>query len=252
VTPIKDKDGGYSGSLAVVSDITDRKRYEEALEIANQKLNLLGQVTRHDALNQLAVLMGWLQIAQEFVTEPPVQEYIKNMRTAAETVIRQLDFTGDYQRMGVAKPEWIDVKTAFLNGTAGFSPSELAMSVHVDGLEVYADTMFEKVFHNLADNSIRHGKKVTEIRVHYKKNEDELLLFYEDDGDGIPKEEKEKLFQRGRGKHSGYGLFMVSAILGITGITIEENGIPGRGVRFEMHIPSNGFRVRGGAESQER
>jgi len=248
--------------LIVVRNITGGKRTEEALraskraedalEVANQKLNLLGQVTRHDALNQLAILMGWLQIVQESGAEPPVQEYMKNMRTAAETVIRQLDFAGDYQKMGVAKPEWIDVKTAFLNGTAGFSPSKLAKSVHVDGLEVYADTMFEKVFHNLVDNSIRHGKKVTEIRVHHRKKGNDLLLFYEDDGVGIPADKKDKLFLRGIGDHTGFGLFMVRAILGITGITIEENGIPGHGVRFEMHIPSNGFRVRGAAESQKR
>jgi signal transduction histidine kinase len=177
---------------------------------------------------------------------------MKNMRTAAETVIRQLDFAGDYQKMGIAKPEWIDVKTAFLNGTAGFSPSKLAKSVHVDGLEIYADTMFEKVFHNLVDNSIRHGKKVTEIRVHYKKKGNDLLLFYEDDGVGIPADKKDKLFLRGIGDHTGFGLFMIRAILGITGITIEENGIPGHGVRFEMHVPTNGFRVREGAESQKR
>jgi PAS domain S-box-containing protein len=252
VTPIKNKDGGYTGSLAVVVDITDRKKYEEALQLANEKLNLLGQVTRHDALNQLAVLMGWLQIAQESVAEPPAQEYFKNMRNAAETVIRQLDFTGDYQKMGVAKPEWIDVKTAFLNGTAGFSPSKIAKSVHVDGLEVYADMMFEKVFHNLVDNSIRHGKKVTEIRVHYRKKGSGLSLVYEDDGDGIPADKKDKLFLRGSGAHTGFGLFMVRAILGITSIEIEENGIPGHGVRFEMHVPSNGFRVREGAENQKR
>jgi PAS domain S-box-containing protein len=251
-TPIKDKDGVFLGSLAVVTDIADRKRYEEALEDANQKLNLLGQVTRHDALNQLAVLMGWLQIAQESVAEPPVQEYLKNMRTAAETVIRQLEFTGDYQKVGIAKPEWIDVKTAFFNGAVGFSTDQLAMSVHVDGLEVYADMMFEKIFHNLIDNSIRHGKKVTEIRLHYKKKENGVSLVYEDDGVGVPVDEKNMLFLRGSGKHTGFGLFVVCAILEITGITIEENGIPGHGVRFEMHVPSNGFRVRDGAESQKR
>ena len=250
--PIKDKDGVFLGSLAVVNDITDRKRYEDALEVANQKLKLLGQVTRHDALNQLAVLMGWLQIAQESVAEPPVQEYLRNMRTAAETVIRQLDFTGDYQKMGVVRPEWIDVKTAFLNGSAGFSLGKIAKSVHVDGLEVYADTMLEKVFHNLVENSIRHGKKVTEIRVHHKKKGNDLLLFYEDDGVGILADKKDKLFLRGIGDHTGFGLFMVRAILGITGIRIEENGIPGHGVRFEMHVPSNGFRVRGAVESQKR
>jgi PAS domain S-box-containing protein len=229
--------------LIVVRNITASKRAEEALEVANQKLNLLGQVTRHDAMNQLAVLMGWLEIAQESVTEPPVQDYIKNMRTAAETVIKQLDFTGDYQKMGVAKPEWIDVKTAFLNGIAGFSPSKLAKSVHVDGLRVYADTMFEKVFHNLADNSIRHGKKVTEIRVHYKMQGNDLLLFYEDDGVGVPADEKDRIFLRGMGTHTGFGLFMVRAILGITGITIEENGKPDHGVRFEMRVPYGSYKT---------
>jgi len=229
--------------LIVVRNISASKRAEEALEVANQKLNLLGQVTRHDAMNQLAVLMGWLEIAQESVTEPPVKEYIKNMRTAAETVIKQLDFTGDYEKMGAVKPEWIDVKTAFLNGIAGFCPSEIAMLVHVDGLQIYADTMFEKVFHNLADNSIRHGKKVTEIRVHYKKKGNDVLLFYEDDGVGVPAGEKDKIFMRGIGTHTGFGLFMVRAILGITGITIEENGIPGHGVRFEMLVPSGNHRI---------
>ena len=252
VAPIKDKDGVFSGSLAVVNDATDRKRYEEALEVANQKLGLLGQVTRHDSLNQLAVLMGWLQIAQESVAEPPVQEYLKNMKTAAETVIRQLDFTGDYQKMGVAKPEWIDVKAAFLNGAEGFGSSKLTKAVHVDGLEVYADKMFEKVFHNLIDNSIRHGQKVTEIRVHYKKKGNGVSLVYEDDGVGIPADKKGKLFLRESGTHTGFGLFMARAILRITGITVEENGIPGHGVRFEMHVPSSGFRVREAAESQKR
>lgn len=243
VTPIKDKNGDFSGTLAVVTDITDRKRYEEALEVANQKLNLLGEVTRHDALNQLAVLMGWLQIAQESVAEPPIQDYIKNMRTAAETVISLLDFTVDYQKMGVAKPDWIDVEAAFLNGIAGLDTSKLVKSIHVDGLEIYADTMFEKVFHNLADNSIRHGKKVTEIRIHYMKKGNDLLLFYEDDGVGTPADEKDKLFLRGIGNHTGFGLFMVRAILEITGISVEENGIPGHGVRFEMRVPYGSYRT---------
>lgn len=248
VAPIKDKDGGFAGSLAVITDMTDRKRYEEALELANQKLNLLGQVTRHDALNQLAILMGWLQIAQEVVTEPPLPEYLMNVRTAAETVIRQLDFAGDYQKMGIAKPEWVDVKTAFLNSTAGLGQGKITRSANVEGLEIYADMMFEKVFHNLADNSIRHGKKVTEIRLDHKKVGKDLLLIYEDNGIGIPVDEKVNLFKRGAGAHTGFGLFIARAILGITGITIEENGNPGHGVRFEMHVPSNGFRFKGGVE----
>jgi PAS domain S-box-containing protein len=242
VTPIMDKTGHYSGALGVVTDISDRKRYQDALEVANQKLNLLNQVTRHDALNQLSVMTGWLEVARETASEPPVQEYLKKISNAAETMRRHLDFTGDYQKMGVAKPEWIEVKTAFINGTSGFGHSNISKSVQVEGLDVLADPMFEKVFNNLVDNSLRHGDKVTKVGIRYEELDDRLSIIYEDDGVGIPKEEKEKMFQRGRGKHSGYGLFMVKEILGITGITIAEVGTPGKGVRFEISVPRGKYR----------
>jgi signal transduction histidine kinase len=236
------KDGHYSGSLGVVTDVSDRKKYEAALELANKKLNLLNEVTRHDALNQLSVLTGWLEVAHEVASEPPVQEYLKKMSNAAETMKRQLNFTGDYQKMGITKPEWIEVKTAFLNGTVGFSPSNISKSIQVEGLEVLADPMLEKVFHNLVDDSFRHGHKITKIGIRYEESDDRLLLIYEDNGIGIPKEEKKKLFQRGVGKHSGYGLFMVREILGITGMAIAEVGEPGKGVRFEITVPRSRYR----------
>jgi len=242
VTPIMDKSGHYSGALGVVTDVSDRKRYEDALEVANQKLNLLNQVTRHDALNQLSVMTGWLEVAQEIASEPPVQEYLKKISNSAETMRRHLDFTSDYQKMGVAKPEWIEVKTAFINGTSGFGQGNISKSVQVEGLDVLADPMFEKVFNNLVDNSIRHGDKVTKVGIRYEELDDRLSIVYEDDGVGIPKEEKEKMFQRGRGKHSGYGLFMVKEILGITGITIAEVGTPGKGARFEISVPRGKYR----------
>jgi PAS domain S-box-containing protein len=242
VTAIMSKDGHYAGSLGVVTDISDRKRYEAALELANKKLNLLNEVTRHDALNQLSVLTGWLEVAHEIASEPQVQEYLKKMSNATETMRRQLDFTGDYQKMGITKPEWIEVKTAFLNGTEGFNPSDISKSIQVEGLEVLADTMLEKVFHNLVDDSFRHGHKTTKIGIRYEESDDRLLLIYEDNGIGIPKEEKKKLFQRGIGKHSGYGLFMVREILGITGMAIAEVGEPGKGVRFEITVPRGRYR----------
>ena len=38
------------------------------------------------------------------------------------------------------------------------------------------------------------------------------------------------------------GLFLTREILGITGITIEETGEPGKGARFEMLIPKGMYR----------
>ncbi|MFH0967329.1 MAG: PAS domain S-box protein, partial [Methanobacteriota archaeon] len=39
--------------LSIVRDISERKRYELAIQNANTKLNLLSRITRHDILNQL-------------------------------------------------------------------------------------------------------------------------------------------------------------------------------------------------------
>jgi PAS domain S-box-containing protein len=243
VTPVMNEEGRFAGSLAVVSDISDRLRYEEALEAANAKLNLLGHVTRHDALNQLAILVGWLQIAQEMSTEKATQEYLKNMMAAADSIHKQLDFAGDYMKMGVARPRWLRLDEAFQSGVAGLDTEGIQVSSSLKGFEVFADPMLERVFHNLLDNTLRHGGKVTRVTVTSSERKGRLLIVYEDDGVGIPESERSVLFARGHGKHTGFGLFLVREVLTITGITIEEKGEHGKGARFELIVPAGGYRT---------
>ena len=101
-----------------------------------------------------------------------------------------------------------------------------------------------KVFFNLLDNSIRHGGRVTEIRVSSHRTDTELTLVWEDNGVGIPAGKKKKIFERGFGKNTGYGLFLVWEILSLTGITIRETGEPGKGARFEIAVPKGEYRLR--------
>jgi signal transduction histidine kinase len=63
-----------------------------------------------------------------------------------------------------------------------------------------------------------------------------------DDGVGIPDDEKEKIFTRGFGKNTGYGLFLIREILSITGFSIKENGVSGKGAQFIISIPQNSLR----------
>jgi len=59
--------------------------------------------------------------------------------------------------------------------------------------------------------------------------------------------EKKNIFKRGVGKNTGLGLFLVSEILALTGITIQENGEPGKGARFEMLVPKGAWKKAGTA-----
>ncbi len=73
------------------------------------------------------------------------------------------------------------------------------------------------------------------------------VLEYSDNGVGISPEDKAHLFTRGFGKHTGLGLFLSREILSITGITMRESGVPGKGVRFEIILPPKCYRFRGSA-----
>jgi len=117
------------------------------------------------------------------------------------------------------------------------------MEIFSNSLEIFADPWLEKVFSNLIDNTLRYAEHVTTISVSFRESENGLDLFFEDNGIGIPLDEKEKIFERGYGKNIGYGLFMVREILAITELTIRETGEPGKGARYEIHVPGRYYRI---------
>jgi signal transduction histidine kinase len=100
-------------------------------------------------------------------------------------------------------------------------------------------------FFNLLDNSIRHGQRVSGIRVSHHRSGDNLIVVWENNGTGIPVHEKERIFDRGFGKNTGLGMFMVREILALTDITITETGEPDKGARFEILVPKGAYRVNG-------
>jgi signal transduction histidine kinase len=103
--------------------------------------------------------------------------------------------------------------------------------------------MLEKVFLNLFGNSVMHGERVTRITIHCEMADADLMITVEDNGVGIPLQEKPKIFRKGYGKHTGFGLFLAREILAITGISIHETGRHGTGARFEITVPKDGYRA---------
>ena len=141
-------------------------------------------------------------------------------------------------------PEWQDVATVIHSAEHQLNLSGTEVHVGITGIEIFADPLLEKVFYNLMDNSLRHGDHVTRVDFTADTTEAGLVLTYSDNGAGIALEDKPKLFQKGFGKNNGLGLFLSREILSITGISITENGDPGKGVRFGIFVPGSRFRVR--------
>ena len=228
----------------LTDEVAGRKRYSEALELANKKLRFLGHLTRHDIKNQLTVMRGWLSMARDEPNKEVLAEMMSKTDKGARTIDALLDFTGEYEKVGLTEPVWLEVPRLFKEGVMGLDTQKLTVSLDLDGLEIFGDPMFSKVFRNLVDNTLRHGQKVTRISVSHEVRPDGLAIVYEDDGIGIENEARAKLFQRGYGKNTGLGLYLTKEILDTSGMIIRETGVPGRGVRFEMLVPSGKFRFQ--------
>ncbi len=245
--PFFNNDGSVGGLIGTFLDITERKLSEEALKQANKQLNLLSSVTRHDILNQLMALKGYLELSHDEIDNPKTLiEYIQKEEKAANTIESQITFTRDYQNLGIAAPEWQNVNASINKALSKLPMRDVHVEVDPKNPEVFADRLFEKVFYNLIDNALRYGgDQMKTIRFSSQETETCLTILCEDDGMGISAEDKKKLFTRGFGKNTGLGLFLSREILAITGITITENGIPGKGARFEITVPKGMYRFMG-------
>ncbi|HSQ92983.1 MAG TPA: PAS domain S-box protein, partial [Methanoregula sp.] len=237
---VTDTEGKHAGFRGLAVDITERKRAEEALHRANRQLGLLTGITRHDILNKVSVILGYLRIAEKRNTDPAIGIYLQKIDAATTAVRSQIEFTRVYQDLGTHEPQWLALDEVM---PRLYLPPAVVLKADGHGIQVYADPMLERVFFNLLDNSIRHGQRVSEIRVMPLRAGEDLVVVWEDNGIGIPAHEKERIFERGFGRNSGLGMFMVREILSLTGITIRETGVPGTGSRFEIVVPNGAFRM---------
>jgi len=231
--------GTVAGARIILDDISEHKKSEDALNIANKKLQLLSGITRHDILNQIMVIQGYLDLAKDLDKDPTLSEFCDYVGRAAATIRRQIEFTREYEQLGLKKPAWLSLGGMIEEN----EDPRLPIRYDCPEVSIYADPMIEKVFSNLMDNTIRHAEGATGVRVRCSKSGSGLMITWEDDGPGVPDDQKERIFERGFGRNTGLGLFLAREILGITGIAIAETGVYGEGARFEMLVPEGGYRI---------
>ncbi len=243
-------DNKLLGLRGIVLDNSEHKKAEDRLkqaaqdlQLLNEKLRVVGGLTRHDVGNKLAVIGGNEFLLRKRIGEKPeLYKYLDNIKSALDASDKLFEFSRFYEQIGSEKPAIIDVFESFNVATALFSNlNKLTIVNECQGLKVEADSLLRQLFYNLIDNSLNHGEKVTQIRLYYTQDDEGAKLFYEDNGIGIPKANKSRLFEVGftTGKGRGLGLALISRIIEVYGWNIVEEGEPGRGAKFIISIPTN-------------
>jgi PAS domain S-box-containing protein len=242
--PVYDDKGKMVGLEGFITDITARKKAQENVRLANWKLTLLGDLTRHDVANKVTMLSGYLELVKKNIRDEKVGRYVEKATLAARSIGEQMEFIREYQGLGVNEPEWFEMDRVASRAISKTDLGSIGISCRLAGLSVYADPMIEKVLGNLMENSVKHGMKTSHITISYVRCDDWVEIYFRDDGNGISPDMKQQLFERNFQHRIGHGMNFIKEVLWITGMEIDEIGQPGMGAVFRIKVPAGCYRVR--------
>jgi PAS domain S-box-containing protein len=247
---VEDRLEGYVG---MYKDISELRNTEEALKetmgklaTINEKLRVVGSLTRHDVQNKLTLVTGNAYLMKKkAISDPETLERLRGIEEACRQIVEIFDFARSYETLGEEEPRYVDVADAFDKAASQFGDLKgTSTDNECKGLIVLADSLLTRLFYNLIDNSLKYGEKLTYMRIRMEKGREELKLIYEDDGVGIPLAEKSKLFTKGHGKGTGLGLYLIKKIMEAYGWAIKETGEPEKSAQFTMTIPTTNHKSK--------
>jgi two-component system cell cycle sensor histidine kinase/response regulator CckA len=264
--PLYDAQGAITGILAVVADITERKRLEEQLRHA-QKMEAIGQLAggvAHDFNNLLTAILGNASLLLSSVREgDPYHELLRDMERAAA---RAAELTG--QLLGFSRQTLLRLQPADLNGVIRETVAilrhtidpriQVAVQPAADLWTVQADAgQMNQVLMNLclnARDAMPDGGRLLlqtanvrlerdQLRRHFDARAGEFVrLRVRDSGQGIPAEIRTRIFDpffttKEPGKGTGLGLAMVFGIIKQHQGWIECQSEVGQGTDFDIYLP---------------
>jgi PAS domain S-box-containing protein len=222
-SPVKE-DGEIVAGLALSYDITD---------LQEEDLKEFGNLLSHDLRNPLDIAKGYLDLM-----ERPESENEELLEEAKNAVYRAIKVAEDLKIIAVT-PE--DIEEEEVNLEDAFTQALTSIKVSPESYNIEDTTIaarngsITRLFANLIQNSVEHNPEPVSIKVGSLGNG----FYYEDNGKGIPENNREKIMKKGfttSGEGQGLGLYIINRIAELhsweVNVTDAENG----GARLEFYL----------------
>ena len=211
-----------------------RKRITRHL---NQRSEMLSGIS-HDLRTPLTRIK--LQLA--FIKDKEISKKLSDDVTEMEKMLNEyLQFAST---RSIEKTENFNLSELLITTVAKYENKEITTdipkTVYFDGRK----NLIKRCFNNLIDNSIKYSKN---IFISLEKSSKNILITIDDDGPGIPKNERENVFKpfykidksRSDSKSSvGLGLSIASDIIRSHGGNIKLEDSPSNGLRTKIFLPN--------------
>ena len=217
VAPLHDPDGAVDGYVAVVDDVTERKRRERTLRRQNDRLETFASVLSHDLRNPLAIASGYVDVARE---TGDVAE-LERARTALDRMTAIIDDLLELARTGREVGETTDcsLEAAARDAWATVDTGDARLEVEGDRSLEADRTRLVQLLENLFRNAVEHGSGEAgttgrrSVTVIVEATDEGFAV--SDDGPGIPPDERESVFEWGYTTDeggTGFGLAIVREV----------------------------------------
>lgn len=235
VAPVKNDRGRIERFVTVTTDITERKRRQ-------QRLQVLNRVLRHNLRNHMNVIVGYADMLMEEAREPGEIEEIKQ---TGEELVELSDKARNIEetlRKGSRPQRPKELVGILERKKEEFEREHPEIQLSLDAPEeawVVADNRLGNVVHEVIGNSVYHNDRDPEVEIGVLETDGRVEVEVRDNGPGIPEHERQVM---GMGREtpllhgSGLGLWLVNWIVDSYGgdIEIRDNEPRGSVVRIKL------------------
>lgn len=224
-------DGEVTRIVGVARDLTDRLDRENELHRQNKRLDEFASVLSHDLRNPLNVAQGRAELIQEDCQTGHIDPLV----SALERMETMIEDTLTLARHGerVQEPEPLDVSDLVEKCWSMVDTGDATVTMQ-DPLVISGDeSRLRHLFENLFRNAIQHAGEGVSIRI----GAIEGGFYVEDDGPGIPEDERSAVFEPGHRSAeggTGFGLTIVRRIAEAHGWEVSVGESESGGARFEF------------------
>ena len=257
ISPVMSKYGSRLpiGALAIVQDITERKRVE------NTRKEFVANVS-HEFRTPLTLISGFIEMLSMHDNLPPEDrkrslEILEIETERLKKLISELlllskmenrIFTGDSGSVDVRKV--VSQVATVLRPLAERKNQTFEAAIGLDSPIIDGDeTWLFHAIHNLVENAIKYTQEGGDIRLDARNDDRNIWITVSDNGIGIAPGDLERIFERfyrvdqSRGSQtggSGLGLAIAKDIVSIFDGDIQVASEKGSGSTFTLRIPRSG------------
>ncbi len=239
--------GSVIGIMGVRSKQSERERNRSRLVARRRKrereqLEHLNNYLRHEVLNEVAKINGYAGLLAERGEQTEATAgYLDIIRHSSEDIALFIDSIRDILDTTDHDPELevLDVVSVIeteLDWIGRSHPEAELVLEAPDSAFVLAGDLLDRVLVNLIENAVEHNEAGVTITLSVEADGERVSVRVSDDGRGIPRTERERLFEPPRSGDHGYGLFLTRNLVELYGGRLELHSTGPAGTEFVIEL----------------